>query len=55
MEELANKLISKGITYQDVLNKVNEYMGLEEYECELLDNYTCQELQCVLWWMNQKK
>lgn len=54
MEELTNDLIEKGISYEDVLNKVHEHMGLGKYECELLDKYTCQELQCVLWWMNQK-
>lgn len=54
MEELASYLIEKGIRCEDVINKVHEHMGLDKFECELLDRYTCQELQCVLWWMNQK-
>lgn len=54
MEELASELITKGITYEDVVNKIHEHMGLAEYKCEALDAYTCQELQCVLWWMNQR-
>lgn len=51
MEELANYLIAQEITGEDVVNKINESMGLGKCDCKLLDNYTLQELQCVLWWI----